>query len=205
MSHDYVKEYYTKALPRIEGENSRVALGSESLWKQMSVRLLVVNGLFWLDLHKTFVDEVRFRRRILDFDLSENEQEGYLSIEIKRGCLRFWWEDSKIFSGREPILISEFPLFIFEHFPTKLLRLSGDSWNDFFRLRRKRIFASNKARANVRSQILEKYRFSVFSEGELDNYVDRDGEHQLMDPNDGFCCFKNEYFVVKFKEYYDEI
>jgi hypothetical protein len=119
--------------------------------------------------------------------------------------LRFWWEDSKTFSDREPILISKFRLFIFEHFPTKLLRLSGDSWNDFFRLGRKRIFASNKARANVRSQILEKYRFSVFIEGALANYVDRDGEHQLMDPHDGFCCFKNEDFVVTFEEYCDEI
>ena len=112
-----------------------------------------------------------------------------------------------MFSGKEPTLICEFPLFIFEHFPTKLLRLSAgsDSWNDFLKVRQKRLFSSGRDRQKAVGQVLEKYGFSSHSEGDLDNYVDRDGESQLMDPNDGFCCFKNEYFVVKFKEYYDEM
>jgi hypothetical protein len=206
VAHDFAKDYYDKALPQVEGVESKSTLGGESLWKQMSVRLLVMNGLFWSDLHKTFVEEVRFRRRILDFNISESEQECYLSIEIKRGCLRFRWEDWKMFSGRKPILISEFPLLIFEHFPVKLLKLSSsESWNDFSRVRRKRLFSSSKNRSEAVKQILEKHGFSAYSEGELDNFVDRDGEAQLMDPNDGFWCFRNEYFVVKFKELDDEI
>jgi len=226
MNHEFVKDYYEKALPKIGRsdllnnpssqsiEDSGIKIGEDSLWKESTLRFLVINNLFWSDIHKTFMKKLRLQNKIIDYDYTEDVKEPNFEIEIKNGLLRFWFSPSDMFSETEPKLICEFPLFVFENMSSKILSIEFGSkeWKNYSKLiklskRNLNNWLDNSLkRSELCFEILTKYGFNSYSgyDHETDVYIDRDGDPQIFDYDDGFAGFKNRYCTIKIKEYFDE-
>ena len=226
MNHEFVKDYYEKALPKIGradmlikpssqiDKDSGAKLGDDSLWKKSTLRFLVINNLFWSDLHKTFIKKLRFQNKIIDYDYAKDVKEPNFEIEIENGLLRFWFSSSEMFSETEPKLICEFPLFVFENMPSETLSMKFRSkeWQNYLKLLKLSPRNTNnwldksEKQYELCSEILKKYGFDSYSEynHETDIYTDRDGDLQTFDYDDGFIGFKNTYCTIKLKEFLDE-
>jgi hypothetical protein len=184
IKHDTVKEYYDK--------------GQHALSERKEIRFRIVNGLIWSDFHKTFMDERFFSERILGYDISEDEKEPYLDIELKKGLLRLWLSLPKKWSDNQT-LICEFPLFIYERTPVSILNFDfDDNWREYEELQ---AMSGSKKYYQKKQNILKKYGFEPYSNGERnDTYEDRDGEVQLLDHDRGYSWYKHPYLTVMITE-----
>jgi hypothetical protein len=226
MNHEFVIGYYEKALPMLDrtdmlnnpsaeiGKEPDAQIGEHALWRD-TFRFLVINNLFWSDKYKTFIKELRLGGKILDYNYAEDVKEPNLEIEIKHGLLRFWFSPSEMFSEIEPKLICEFPLYIFEDIPSEILSMKYGSkeWQNYLKLFKlsprhpNNWIDKSEKQAVLRHKILAEYGFDLHSEYDhaTDVYMDRDGDSQIFDYDDGFTGFKNTYCTIKIKEYFDEV
>lgn len=163
MRHDAVKEYYDKVLPILKNHEAKASEGPNALDRKYSLRFIMVNGLFWSDVHKTFMDKLRTRGRILDYDISDKDIEPNLDIEIKNGLIRLWFSFSTSSGDRDrkETLICEFPLFIYNNLPYQSLDFHGikkDSpWNEYLALRK----VPDGKRYQKDLDILKRYGFAI--------------------------------------------
>ena len=178
----------------------------------LSMRFLIINGLFWSDLHKTFKDRINFEHRLLGSDYADaKHEEREVWIRIDKGMLSVGWGFEGDMTVYEKGLICQFPLYIFRNLSWHRVGVSDDAWDragvsndaikcdkdwreDFFRARRKAARSGELDLRPVR-QVLERYGFEAIA-----HY----NEHSMCsfrgDLHDAFSHFKNKYMVVRFRE-----
>jgi len=175
------------------------------------MRFVILNGIFWSDFHKTFTDELRLWGRILGHNISEQEIEPDLDIDIRNGLVRLWLCPKSPVCGNghaygdrvNETIVCQFPLVIFDEFPSELMNLHNSNdqswWDEYHAIRKLTGYKNMKKREQMVSGILKRYGFARHSKGDIDynpGYLDRDGEDISYDPDRGYVWYKHPFLTV---------
>ena len=221
LTHAFVQDRFETAREKLsfEREARRERLLSQDFYREahengisvdgwlrkiVSMRFVIINGLFWSDVHKTFKQNINFDYRIFGSEDEDRKAERAVNVAIRDGGLEVRW-DLEGGIDLEESLIARFPLFIFWNLSWHRIgvlrgkELEANLKQDFFQVRKK-ARKTGKIDLKIVRKILAKYGF----EGVAEHEADSSSVSHRSDLSDVFNHYRSKYMAVRFCEIGDD-
>ena len=201
FKHPTYADYYERALKKFEQNMDLWKKADHPLAEHSIFRLIYLKeGVLWSDAQKTFIKKFAIQGKLIaldDPDEAEAGREPFLSLRIDDGMLQLHWIHDE-FLKKRVILISQFPLYVFQPFPSWLR--GPETWEIVERIAAARAKGDEAGMFETMVNAIRPYGFKwCFSD--RDASVDLFEKEYVYDPNEGYLAFTDPWMRVKYKEW----